>query len=148
MILYLLTVICQQKLKFVCKRDLDSVLLWLKMNISSLKVYQSCYERSGVYSQLHFHGIVSTSSYFRWKPYIQYGDTEVNNCTFRVHWSRIHDYEGAVSYVYKDTHNCDVKQSQIFNENIFKYHYFNMDSQTYDLNSNLRASLASRGFSP
>jgi len=131
MILYLLTVICQQKLNYISKQSLDSVLLWLKMNISSLKVYQRCYERSGVYSQLHFHAIVKTSSYFRWKPFIQYGDTEVNNCTFRVHWSRIHDYEGAVSYIYKDTHNCAVLQSQIFAENMFKYHYFDMDSQRF-----------------
>ncbi len=132
MILYLLTISCQQKSNFVCKKDLDEVLLWLKMNETSFHVYKFVYERSGKYSQFHFHGIIGISSYFRWKPFAQYGDSEYMNNTFRVQWKRINNYEGAVSYVYKDTHNCYAKQQQIFMENVYKYHFFNMDKQTFE----------------
>ncbi len=131
MILYLLTVSCQQKQNYISESNLRDVLLWLKMSIQSFKVYNYSYERSGYYHQLHFHGIIAVSNRFRWKPYTQYGDVEHCENTFRIQWSRIHDYEGAVSYVYKDTHNCSVKQDQIFNENIYQHHYFNIDLQTF-----------------
>ncbi len=131
MILYLLTVSCQQKQNFISKSDLRDVILWLKMSIQSFKVYNYSYERSGYYNQLHFHGIISASRYHRWKPYTQYGDFEYCVNTFRIQWSRIHDYDGAVSYVYKDTFNDPIKQDQIFIENIYKYHYFDMDTQLY-----------------
>ena len=135
MILYLLTISCQQKTEFISKEDLDEVLTWLRHNEPTFHVYKYSYERSGKYGQLHFHGIIQVRSAFRWKPFIQYGDLDHMNLTYRVHWKRINDYEGAVSYIYKDTRNCPVKQDQIFNENMYKYHYFNMDSQQFERDS-------------
>ncbi len=132
MILYLLTISCQQKKAFVQQSDLDEVLLWLKMNEDTFHVYKQSYERSGKYLQLHFHAIVGIRTTFRWRPYTQYGDTEVMALTFRVHWSRVTDYPGAVLYVYKDTKNNSVVQQQIFIQNLYKYHYFNMDTQEFE----------------
>ncbi len=133
MILYLLTISSQQKLQFIQKSDLDDVLKWLHQNIPAFHVYRSSYERSGKYSQLHFHGIISVGNYFHWKPYVQYGDADFMHLTFRVQWQRIRDVHGATSYVFKDTHNDSIKQDQIFQENVFKYNYFNIDTQEYKL---------------
>ncbi len=131
MILYLLTISCQQKTEFILKEDLDEVLIYLKLNEDSIHIYKSSYERSGKYHQLHFHGIIEVKSAFRWKPYIQYGDLDHMNLTFRIHWKRINNYLGAVEYVYKDTHNSPIKQLQIFQENIYKYHRFDTSSQHF-----------------
>ncbi len=133
MILYLLTISCQQKNQFVSKEDLDEVINWLKLSEESLHVWKHSYERTGRYTQLHFHAIVSVRSGFYWKPYIQYGDRDYMHLTFRVQWKRCGHFPGAVKYIYKDTHNSDIVQDQIFNENMYKYHYFNIDNQTLQL---------------
>lgn len=131
MILYLLTISCQQKSKLVEQRNLDEVILWLKLNIPSLKIYNHSYERSGKHTQLHFHGIVMTKSRFRYKPFIQYGDVEHMHLTYRIQWSRITNYQGAIDYIYKDTQNNLILQDQIITENYYKYSFFNMDTQMF-----------------
>ncbi len=129
MILYLLTISCQQKLIYVSKQDLDEVLLWLKMNIPTFHVYKHSYERSGQYTQLHFHGIIEMTG--MWRQFIQYGDSLYQNKTFRLQFSRITDYPGALKYVLKDTHDSLVRQNNVFLMNYYKYHFFNQTTQQF-----------------
>ncbi len=133
MILYLLTISCQQKTKYVSKYDIDQVISWIKLNEPTVHIISFAYERTGHYAQLHFHATLRVKSSFRWKPFIQYGDTDFMHLTFRVQWKRVgtYGYQGAYMYVTKDTHEDPILQDQIFNENMFKYHYFNMDTQSY-----------------
>lgn len=131
MILYLLTISCQQKLNYVSKQNLDEVILWLKMNHISFKVYKHSYERSGKYSQLHFHGIVQMAG--RWLPFTQYGDSAVMDNTFRLQWSRVTDYPGALDYVLKDTKGIASEQDEIIILNYYQYHFFNQTTQEFQL---------------
>ncbi len=132
MILYLLTVSCQQKLNYVSKSDIDDVLFWIKMNESTFKAYNHSYERSGKYNQLHYHAIVEVKSSFRYKPFTQYGDINTYCNTFKIDWKRVTDFNGALGYVLKDTDNCPFRQEEILLLNYYKHHYFNMDMQRYE----------------
>ncbi len=102
LILYLLTINCQQKKNVVVKSDITDVIIWLKMNIDSLMIIESHYETSGKYKQLHWHGIVAVKHGFYYKPYTQYGDNEHTNGSFQIHWSRVFNKRGALRYVRKD----------------------------------------------
>jgi len=130
-ILYLITIICQQKKHYISKEEIDEVILWLKMNIPSLKILNSVYETSGRYNQLHFHAVATTSTKIYYKPFTQWGDTEYNNNTFKIHWSSIYDYTGACAYIQKDLHYQD--QDQILIKNYYKHHYFNQDTQRFSV---------------
>ncbi len=126
---YMITISSQQKTKFISKANIDSVILWLKMNINSLNICKHVYERSGKYEQLHFHGIVEVLKSFSYKAFTQYGCKEVCDLTFRVQWTKIVDLEGSVQYLLKDL--WIESQDQILIQNIYEYHYFNMDSQEF-----------------
>jgi len=129
MIRYLLTISCQQKKNYVSQLDLDDILLWLKMNVPELKIYEHVYETSGRYSQLHFHGIVTTPASFYFKPFTQWGDLEHNSNTFRLQWIKVYDYIGACAYVQKDLYIQS--QDQILIRNYFKHFHFCQDLQMY-----------------
>ncbi len=133
MILYLLTISCQQKKKLVLERDLNEVLDWLQTNEHSFKVLNMAYERSGKYSQLHFHGIVSVRKNFHYRPFTQYGDVDHNLLTFKIDYQRVSNLEGALAYIYKDTQNDRILQQQILTLNYYKHHYFNQDTQLFEL---------------
>ncbi len=131
MILYLLTITCQQKKHYVFKENIDEVILWLKMNHNHFRVYTHAYERSGKYSQLHFHGIVQMEG--RYLPYSQYGDPQMCTNTFQLRWSRINDYPGALDYVLKDTKGIDYEQEQIYILNYYQHHRFDYITQEFTL---------------
>lgn len=124
---YLITISCQQKLQYVSEYDLYQVLLWLP---PSLLVLHYSYETSGKYGQLHYHAVVEYNGL--WNPYTQYGDSSY--ClSFRIQWKRITKLEGAIKYVYKDTHNDPIIQNDIIIGNEFKHKYFNPESGEFEL---------------
>ncbi len=132
MILYLLTISCQQKKKLVEQRDINEVLGWLMFNNPSLKVLNYAFERSGKYEQLHFHSIISVKRSFHYSPFTQYGDIDHNLLTFRLDYKKVQNIQGAFEYIYKDTHNIEQLQNQIITLNYYKYNYFNIDTQKFE----------------
>lgn len=126
---YLLTISCQQKKLFVCKKNLDEVIRWISDNNNSFVILHHSYERSGKYSQLHFHALVSFKGY--WKPYTQWGDLDYTHLSFRIQWVKIRDAFGAINYIYKDTLNNKFRQEFIHIMNHYKYNYFNIDTQLF-----------------
>ncbi len=113
--LYLLTISCQQKEKYVRVQDIEEVIKWLPC-----KVKVSSFETSGKYRQLHYHAIVKHKGYY--KAYTQYGDS-TSDLSFKVQWTTIHDLKGATSYVLKDTRGNPIIQDQIIDDNIIQHEY-------------------------
>ncbi len=111
---YLLTISSQQKKLQISKKDLQDIILWLKMNIPSLNFIEERYEVSGKYTQLHFHGIVSVSSRFQYRAFAQWGDLEHTNKTYRVHWSKMYNYNGALKYIDKDVPSFQKTLRELF----------------------------------
>ncbi len=125
---YMVTISCQQKKEFIDKVMPDEIIIWLKMCIPSLKVKEFVYENSGKYGQLHFHGIVLVRKGFSYRKFTSYGDARVD-ISYRIQWTKIEDLQGAREYIKKDiTYNS---QDEILVNNLFKYKFFNMDTQTY-----------------
>ncbi len=131
--MYILTISCQQKNKFVAKDNLDDVLIWLKTAIDSFKILKPyvSYETSGRYNQLHYHAVIDVHANVYYKPFTTYGCIETHNLTFRVQWTRIYDLQGACAYVIKDTHGSQYKQEGIIILNYYKHHRFDIDTQTF-----------------
>ncbi len=127
--IYLLTIICQQKLHYVSKGELDDVVLWLKMNIPSLHIGILVYETSGHYNQLHYHAVVDVCKDFYYKPFTKWGDIDYNYNTFKVQWSLVYNYGGACAYTQKDLYLQS--QKQILIKNYYKHHFFNQDTQRF-----------------
>lgn len=115
MVQYLLTISCQQKLLPIYKADL----LCVRRTLPLTAIFADSYETSGKYNQLHYHALVEFKGY--WKLYTQY----IAECykTYRIHWKKVRDFYGAMDYVYKDTHNCPIKQDMIFICNYAKHNY-------------------------
>jgi len=109
------------------------------MSIPTFKVFIHSYERSGKYTQLHFHAIISMSG--KWSPFTQYGDREHMNRTFRLQFSRVTDYPGALAYVIKDTQDIVVRQDTVFLLNYYKHHFFNQTTQEFVSNEMLRSNI-------
>ncbi len=139
MILYLVTISCQQKLIEVSQSDLHEVIMWLKMNINSLHIYHYSYETTGKYNQLHFHAIAGMTG--MWKPFTQWGEAPYTK-TYRIQWSKIADYPGALDYVYKDTNNNPSIQDQILILNHYKHNYFNMTTQSFQQLTTINSTIA------
>lgn len=127
---YLLTIRCCQVLNYIDKKDIDEVILWLKMCIKTLHIATFSYERGGGYKQLHYHAVVHVPVGFRYTPYVKYGDKK-HTTQFKIHWSRITETpERVVRYINKElVYN---NQDDIFIMNIYNYHYFNLDTQKYE----------------
>jgi len=125
----MLTISAQQKKSFIQEHQLKEVIMWLKMNIDHLHVYSHVYETSGLYNQLHFHGIVSVDKYFSYRPFTVYGDIMYTQNTFRVQWTKITDLIGAYNYLKKDL--VWNNQDEILVLNIYKHNYFDIGTQKY-----------------
>jgi len=124
--IYMLTISCQQKKQFISQKQLEMIILYLKFHINTLKIYKDCYETSGLYNQLHYHAIVSSSKYFK---FIDYNSYKTEGISFRIQWKKIYNYRGAASYLQKDLHFQS--QDQILIKNYYKHHYFNQDTQRF-----------------
>lgn len=124
---YLLTISAQQKKKFVSRSDINEVLHWLPISW----IHANSFETSGKYGQLHYHAVVDYKGL--WKPYVQYGDSQFMNLTFRIQWKKITNLSGAIEYVYKDTHRNSILQHQIIEENKYNYYYYNPDDGSFTL---------------
>ena len=97
----MLTISCQQKKDYISKDNIDDVLQWLK-HCADITIRRQVYEITGKYKQLHWHGLVKVPYNFRYSPYSQYGDPLINGNSFRVQWSKIHNFKGALEYFNKD----------------------------------------------
>ncbi len=110
---YLMTISCQQKTKIITESHILDVIMWLKMNISSLKIIDYEYETSGKYEQLHFHGIISVKSGFKYKPFTKYGDHTIMP-SFSINYKQITYLFGAYKYIHKDS------LQTLFSNNLYK----------------------------
>ncbi len=119
---YLLTISCHQHKCYVDKQSLDEVIRWLADSIPSLKIVVSSYEIGKEYRQLHWHSTVTVDKYFRYSPYISYGDLQYTYKTFKIKWVKQYN-DRAISYVLKDTGNCPILQDQILMENKYSHEY-------------------------
>lgn len=129
---YLITITPNQVKHYISVQDINDVILWLKMAIPSLHILHYSYENSGHYRYLHFHAVVEVTKYFRWSPYTKFGIKETHNTTFRVFWKRVTKLQGAIEYVYKDTHNNSILQDQILKNNYYLHHYYNTDTEKFE----------------
>ncbi len=100
--LYLITVNCQQKKRYIDKDSIDEVILYLKMNINEFHIHQDVYERSGKYNQLHYHAIVKVPKWFKYRAYTSFGDKAITGSTYQIRWAKIYNLQGAQSYLMKD----------------------------------------------
>ncbi len=112
--LYMLTISKHQKLSYVLPCDIYSVLQSLKADITSLIILDQSLETTGLYSQLHFHGLVSINEFFKFKNF-----KTING--FQLSWKTINNLCGALNYIYKDTHKKDHVQDQIIALNTYTH---------------------------
>ncbi len=110
---YLVTISASQHKDYIAKEALDDVIRWLKYNID-MHVYNSVYETSGFYKQLHWHAIVSVPLHFRYKPYTKWGSKELTVNTYQIQWKKITYLPGAIRYIYKDLHSHQTQQDILF----------------------------------
>ncbi len=111
--LYLLTISKHQKLSYVLPHDIISVFTYLKTKIQ-LRVTDHSFETSGRYSQLHSHSIVHINSFFKYTDY-------KSILGFHLVWKQVNNLKGALNYIYKDTQNNQIIQSQILAENLYMH---------------------------
>ncbi len=112
---YLLTIRKHQVKHYITQHDLDSVVDYLKWKHDSLYVYKTAYEIEDKYKQLHMHAIVSLSHIICYRDNNKYGD-------YKIHWSPINSYYGAMKYITKDSFN-KYEQQQILETNYFNHNY-------------------------
>lgn len=126
MILYLLTISCQQKKEFILPMDLHIVINHLQK--SGVIILKGRYENHGLYNQLHFHAIVNYSGYY--KSLTQYGDKE-HDKTYRIDFKRIRP--GTVFAV--DNYLNKQNQDQVLTTNYWKIPnlYYNQDTCNFEL---------------
>ncbi len=94
---YLLTISAQQKNTLVKQTELEDVQFWLAAH----GVVFICrrYESTGVYRQLHFHGMVRYNGKF--KHLTKWGDLKFTNNTYSINFKRVGNYKGAIRYLLK-----------------------------------------------
>ncbi len=111
--LYLLTISKHQKLSYVLSQDIVKVISYLK-NTIQLKVTDHSFETSGMYSQLHSHSIVHVGSFFKYTDF-------KSILGFHLVWKQVNNLKGALNYIYKDTQNNAILQSQIIADNFYMH---------------------------
>lgn len=120
---YGVTISKHQKLDYVDKSDLDTVIVELKQRLNTFNPLIVRYENSGKYGQLHCHIYGSIKEYFRYKN---------NNSIlgYRIQWDRLKTQKDKfewVKYINKEVNN-KYRQDQILMENLYKYKYGFTDS--------------------
>lgn len=111
--MYLLTISCQQKNVYLEPGHINDILSWLKGE--GVKILKGEFEISGIYSQLHWHGIAQFKG--RWKPLTQFGEKGTTQYTFRIQWRSIRNLEDAIAYVVKDKQDgCAILRNKYHNE--------------------------------
>ncbi len=112
--LYMLTVQKHKKTDFVSVDDLLSVFSVLHSRFPSFRVGSHSYEVGNKYHQLHFHGLVTLSESFYYK----------RNCSingFHLQWRPLYNKKGALSYIFKDTHDNNALQDNILITNKYTH---------------------------
>ncbi len=94
---YLLTISAQQKAGKVLQHELEDVQFWLQAH----GVVFICrrYESTGLYKQLHFHGLVRYLGKF--SHLTKWGDLDYTNNTFSINFKKVTNYRGAITYLLK-----------------------------------------------
>ncbi len=99
-----------QKKDYVDKQMLDEIMAHFRMKFATLRIAQKAYEVGDKYKQLHLHAIVSVMEQF----YYKYNNSYLG---FRIEWSPIYDFTGAINYVHKDTKGRKEIQDEILSIN-------------------------------
>ncbi len=122
--IYLLTISCQQKDKYITKEILDDIIVHLEQCGVKFTKKLMAYENHGCYSQLHLHAIVEYDGYY--KPLTKYGDEKLW-LSFRIQFTFIppKDMNNFISYIHKQ----DTKAVLV--ENYYKNKYFNQSTQLF-----------------
>ncbi len=113
-ILYLLTITKHKKTDYVLPQDIYPVLSILRLDLPTLVIIDQSFERSGHYTQLHYHAIVSITDYFKFKSY-----TSIKG--FQLSWACINNLYGAQRYIFKDTKNKEHIQDEIIALNTYTH---------------------------
>ena len=118
---YLLTISCQQKTDFIEVYQLKEVLMYLKLHVDSLHIRHQVYENTGKYHQLHYHAIVNTTPFFRYKQYTSFGCKNITGNTFSINWKPLYNYKQALEYIRKDLYLRD--QQTILQDNNYMHQH-------------------------
>ncbi len=112
---YMVTIAKCQKLDYVEPFQLNNVMLWLKLRLSTLNVDDFTFENDGKYRQLHMHSIVTVK-----RPvYYKYNNKHNG---FYIDWKPITDLEGAYRYIHKHAYN-KYEQENIITDNYIRHNY-------------------------
>ncbi len=118
---YMVTISCQQKLDYINKSSLDSVILYLKLAVPRLKLLLHVYENTGRYKQLHWHGLITVPYPFYYRRHTHYSANQDGN-SFRIQWTPVTFLKGAISYLQKDLRYQT--QNDIFLNNYYSVNRF------------------------
>ncbi len=100
---YLITVTKYQKTDYVSKAQLDEITHYLCMEIHSFRLKDWAYENSGMYSQLHLHGICEMGAGVRYSKYTRVFD-------FKIQYTKITNMKGAKRYIHKEAYDICSQQ--------------------------------------
>ncbi len=92
----MLTITSHNKKTYIHQSELDVILYKLQKSIELFKVGDFSYEVSGIYHQLHFHGLVTVLKSFRYSP--QWTSLD----GFQLKWKKVFNKRRAINYIYKD----------------------------------------------
>ncbi len=125
MVLYMVSISCQQKLLEVYHDDFFEIITWLFNNIK-LSIRRTHYEYGIIYHQLHAHCIFDIKEkHFRWKPYTQYGSKKTHIKTFHIDWRKINNLSGAIKYITKDIGKSTLPYP-------YSHYFFNISTQQFE----------------
>ncbi len=111
---FIMTIQKQQKKDYVDRQMIDEVMEYFKSKFVTMRTAEHGYEIGNKYCQLHLHTIVSVMEQFYFKYNNSYNG-------FRIEWTPIYNFRGAINYVHKDTKNNKAIQDQIFNKNEYQH---------------------------
>ncbi len=111
---YFITIRKHQVKDYVDVQDILNILGYLNDKLKTLKVFDNCFEVDKKYRQLHFHAIISTNEYFKYKTLSTYGG-------FRIYWKPIYNYKKLQSYIIKDCNSELWRKEEIISNNFYTH---------------------------
>ncbi len=95
---YFITIISQQRRNKVRQQELEDVQFWLSAN--GVRFICRRYESTGMYNQLHFHGIARFVG--RYQGLVSWGDEDHTDNTYHIRWQKVTNYKNLITYILKD----------------------------------------------
>ncbi len=111
---FFITIRKHQVKDYVDVQNLMDILSLLLNKLPTLQVGSNSFEVDKKYKQLHFHAIVYTNEYFRYKTVSSIGG-------FRIFWRQIYNMTKLNKYILKDNDNKQYIQDIIIQDNYYQH---------------------------